>query len=48
MAMFAEANVHATFFTLGWVAKRHPELMLRIAAAGHELASRVLGEKPDH
>ncbi|HEX8058891.1 MAG TPA: XrtA system polysaccharide deacetylase [Novosphingobium sp.] len=37
--MFAEANVLATFFTLGWVAKRYPALMRRIAAAGHEMAS---------
>lgn len=36
---FAEANVHATFFTLGWVAKRYPELIRRIVAEGHELAS---------
>jgi polysaccharide deacetylase family protein (PEP-CTERM system associated) len=39
LAMFAEAEVQATFFTLGWVAKRYPALMRRIAAAGHELAS---------
>jgi polysaccharide deacetylase family protein (PEP-CTERM system associated) len=37
--MFAEADVKATFFTLGWVAKRHPALIRRIAAAGHEVAS---------
>lgn len=37
--MFAEAEVQATFFTLGWVAKRYPALMRCIAAAGHELAS---------
>jgi polysaccharide deacetylase family protein (PEP-CTERM system associated) len=37
--MFAEADVLATFFTLGWVAKRYPALMRRIADAGHELAS---------
>jgi polysaccharide deacetylase family protein (PEP-CTERM system associated) len=37
--MFAAADVQATFFTLGWVAERHPKLMRRIAAAGHELAS---------
>jgi polysaccharide deacetylase family protein (PEP-CTERM system associated) len=37
--LFAEADVQATFFTLGWVAKRYPALMRRIAAAGHELAS---------
>lgn len=39
LAMFAETGVQATFFTLGWVAKRYPALMRRIAAAGHELAS---------
>ncbi len=39
LAMFAEAEVSATFFTLGWVAQRYPALMRRIAAAGHELAS---------
>lgn len=37
--LFAEADVHATFFTLGWVAKRHPAMIRRIADAGHELAS---------
>ena len=37
--MFAEAGVKATFFTLGWVANRHPALMRRISEAGHELAS---------
>jgi polysaccharide deacetylase family protein (PEP-CTERM system associated) len=39
LARFAEAGVRATFFTLGWVAERHPELIRRIVAAGHELAS---------
>jgi polysaccharide deacetylase family protein (PEP-CTERM system associated) len=39
LEMFAEADVSATFFTLGWVAERHPALLRRIAAAGHELAS---------
>lgn len=39
LAMFADAGVQATFFTLGWVAQRHPALMRRIAEAGHELAS---------
>jgi polysaccharide deacetylase family protein (PEP-CTERM system associated) len=28
-----------TFFTLGWLAERHPALVRRIASAGHELAS---------
>ncbi len=37
--LFAEAGIAATFFTLGWVADRHPALIRRIAAAGHEVAS---------
>ncbi len=37
--LFAEAQVSATFFTLGWVAQRHPQMMRRIADAGHEIAS---------
>jgi polysaccharide deacetylase family protein (PEP-CTERM system associated) len=36
---FAEAEVSATFFTLGWVAERFPGLIRRIVAEGHELAS---------
>ena len=39
LAMFAEFDVRATFFVLGWVADRYPELIGRIAQAGHELAS---------
>ena len=39
LALFDEAGVKATFFTLGWVAARHPALVRRIAAAGHEIAS---------
>lgn len=39
LEMFASADVHATFFTLGWVAQRHGSLMRRIVDAGHELAS---------
>jgi polysaccharide deacetylase family protein (PEP-CTERM system associated) len=37
--LFEEAGVKATFFSLGWVAERHPALMRRIVAAGHEVAS---------
>jgi polysaccharide deacetylase family protein (PEP-CTERM system associated) len=39
LALFDEAGVQATFFTLGWVAERHPALIRRIAEAGHEVAS---------
>ena len=33
------AQVHATFFVLGWVAERHPELVAEIVAGGHEVGS---------
>jgi len=39
LALFAAADTRATFFTLGWIAQRHPALIRRIAAAGHEIAS---------
>lgn len=35
----AAHGARATFFTLGWVAERHPALIRRIVAEGHELAS---------
>jgi polysaccharide deacetylase family protein (PEP-CTERM system associated) len=38
-----DADVRATFFTLGWVAERHPALIRRIVADGHELASHGFG-----
>ncbi|MGH7040525.1 MAG: XrtA system polysaccharide deacetylase [Acetobacteraceae bacterium] len=39
LAQFDHAGIAATFFTLGWVAERHPALIRRIVASGHELAS---------
>lgn len=36
--LFARKRVQATFFLLGWVAERHPELMRLIADHGHEIA----------
>ncbi|MEO7402233.1 MAG: polysaccharide deacetylase family protein, partial [Burkholderiales bacterium] len=32
-------SARATFFTLGWVAERYPQMVQRIVANGHELAS---------
>jgi polysaccharide deacetylase family protein (PEP-CTERM system associated) len=37
--LFAETGTKATFFVLGWIAERHPALVRRIVADGHELAS---------
>jgi polysaccharide deacetylase family protein (PEP-CTERM system associated) len=45
LAAFERAGVHATFFTLGWVAERHPALIKRIVAGGHELASHGYGHE---
>ncbi len=37
--MLAEHNVRGTFFVLGWVARKYPDLVQRIDSAGHEIAS---------
>lgn len=39
LELFDAHGVHATFFTLGWVGQRYPQLLAKIVAAGHELAS---------
>ncbi|MGZ8186193.1 MAG: XrtA system polysaccharide deacetylase [Methylobacter sp.] len=36
--IFEDKNIKATFFTLGWVAERYPDLIQRIIKDGHELA----------
>ena len=37
--LFDETAVKGTFFTLGWVAEHHPQLVREIASRGHEIAS---------
>jgi polysaccharide deacetylase family protein (PEP-CTERM system associated) len=37
--ILAERQIHATFFVLGWVAEKFPQLVRAIAQAGHELAT---------
>jgi len=39
LRLLAECNVRATFFVLGWVADRYPDLVKEIAASGHEIAT---------
>ena len=39
LQVLADHGAHATFFVLGWVAERHPELVRAIAGAGHEVGS---------
>lgn len=48
LALFSEARVHGTFFTLGWIAERYPALIRRIVAEGHELASHGHGHQLVH
>jgi polysaccharide deacetylase family protein (PEP-CTERM system associated) len=43
LGMFDEHRVRATFFVLGWVAERYPELLRTIAGCGHEIASHGYG-----
>jgi polysaccharide deacetylase family protein (PEP-CTERM system associated) len=39
LEIFAETGVKGTFFTLGWIAERHPQVVRAIVAGGHEIAS---------
>ncbi len=41
LELMAASGAHGTFFTLGWVAERHPGLLRRIVDGGHELASHT-------
>jgi polysaccharide deacetylase family protein (PEP-CTERM system associated) len=43
LALFDEAGIKATFFTLGWVAERYPALIRRIVEVGHEIGSHGYG-----
>ncbi len=43
--LFAKQNVKATFFVLGWVAERFPEIVVAIKDFGHEIASHGYGHE---
>jgi polysaccharide deacetylase family protein (PEP-CTERM system associated) len=45
LELLAERNARGTFFTLGWVAKHHPNIVREIAEAGHEVASHGWGHE---
>lgn len=46
LQVFSDHEVHATFFSLGWVAQRYPQLVRRIVEGGHELASHGFDHTP--
>jgi len=39
LSKFSEHNVTATFFVLGWIAERYPQMIKNIVEYGHEIAS---------
>ena len=45
LAILEESNTKATFFVLGWLAEQRPDLVRRIAEAGHEIASHGYDHK---
>ena len=53
LGLFSDQEIKATFFTLGWIAERYPQMIERIVDEGHELAShgwshvRVTHQKPE-
>ena len=38
LSITSDCNVKATFFCLGWIAERYPELIRRLSSEGHEIA----------
>lgn len=45
LGLLDEHGASATFFTLGWIAERYPQLVRRIVEAGHEIASHGYGHE---
>ena len=53
LALFDAQEVKATFFVLGWMAERYPQMVRRLTEEGHEVAShgyehvRVVNQTPE-
>ena len=45
LELLARHDTKATFFTLGWIAERYPQLVRAVVAQGHELASHGYGHE---
>src|SRR5262245_61685803 len=43
--ILASRSTKATFFVLGWIAERHPQLVKQLAQSGHEIASHGYGHE---
>lgn len=46
LELLDEAGARSTCFVLGWVAERRPQLVRRIAEAGHEIGCHGYGHRP--
>ncbi|HYD16629.1 MAG TPA: XrtA system polysaccharide deacetylase [Candidatus Nanoarchaeia archaeon] len=46
LSMLAARDVRATFFCVGWVARKHPGVIRKIASAGHEVACHSYRHRP--
>ena len=45
LKILREYNTKATFFFLGWIAEKHPELVLEVKKNGHEIATHGYAHK---
>ncbi len=45
LGLLDDTDARATFFTLGWIAERYPQVVRRIVDNGHELASHGYGHQ---
>lgn len=45
LALLDEGGARSTFFTLGWLAEREPDMVRAIAGAGHEIACHGWGHQ---
>ncbi|SES62575.1 polysaccharide deacetylase family protein, PEP-CTERM locus subfamily [Nitrosomonas marina] len=43
LGLLDEKQIKATFFTLGWIAERYPQMIKRMSENGHEIASHGWG-----
>jgi len=44
--LLAEHEIESTFFWVGWLAKRHPDLVLRCQNEGHEVGTHTYDHNP--
>ena len=45
LSFFDKHSIRATFFVLGWVAQKSPQLVREIQAAGHEIACHGMSHR---